>query len=115
MQVSSPSVCASTNQYTRNRKAYRITEFRPDFIVLAHGKNNHSGKQSADVREDAKSVVEIHVVWMILGLTCGCGLEAFSLKGLPGHVPMHVLPQALQAPHHVKLTVREVFQEAVRH
>src|SRR5438067_9620051 len=41
------------------------------------------------------------------------GLNPFALQGLPLVVAAEILPESLQPPDHVHLTVRKMFEEAV--
>src|ERR1700730_946876 len=43
---------------------------------------------------------------------CRCR-KALSRQRFPGHITTYVLPQALKAPNHVQLPVREMFEEAI--
>src|SRR5258708_14102865 len=46
-------------------------------------------------------------------LVCAKGLRALSLQRSPGQVASQILPEALQAPDHMQLPVRKMFQEAI--
>ena len=109
---------------------WRITATEPSFIYASASSGPTNSRQRAaqflDVLKHPGPQLALHSLQvqdfsprgqlkcsLQQRLRRNCRLKALALKGFPRHVAPHVLPQALQPPHHMKLPVRKMFEKAI--